>query len=144
LADGDAAVAAAWFLQDEATGFTDGILARAAAEGLAEPALWRFELANVFLVCERRGHLDGAAFTEMLALFGTIDVSWHASAADIRLLHQYGKKHGLTAYDSAYLITAVQAALPLATNDAALAAAARVEGVDVLTGLGPRAGGLYA
>ncbi|MDR0626715.1 MAG: type II toxin-antitoxin system VapC family toxin [Bifidobacteriaceae bacterium] len=129
----DASVAAAWFLQDEATAFTDSMLARAEAEGLVEPALWRFELANVFLVCERRGRVDQSALAGMLALLGAMDVRVHAAASDIRLLHEYGKKHRLTAYDAAYLVTALQSGRPLATNDAALAAAARVEAVETLT-----------
>ncbi|MDR0847738.1 MAG: type II toxin-antitoxin system VapC family toxin, partial [Propionibacteriaceae bacterium] len=62
----DASVAAAWFLQDEATQFTDSILVRASRDGLVVPALWRFELANVLLVCQRRGRLDSAATAQML------------------------------------------------------------------------------
>jgi predicted nucleic acid-binding protein len=46
-------------------------------------------------------------------------------------------RRALSAYDASYLALALQLALPLATADQRLAAAARIEGVAVL---GPLAG----
>jgi predicted nucleic acid-binding protein len=43
------------------------------------------------------------------------------------------RKHRLSIYDAAYLQLAKQESLPLATLDAALASAATVEGIEIVT-----------
>ncbi len=51
---------------------------------------------------------------------------WRRAAAPL------AERHGLTAYDAAYLELALRLALPLASTDAALVAAAREEGVGLV------------
>jgi len=45
----DASVAVAWCFKDKTTGFTEG-----AGTEVLTPAIWPFEVANAFLVTERR------------------------------------------------------------------------------------------
>jgi len=57
----------------------------------------------------------------------------HATAGDNLLrLHGLAEKHGLTAYDAAYLDTALRIGATLATLDKALARAAEKEGLLIL------------
>ena len=100
------------------------------------PALWYWEVANSALNATRRNRL---AETEVLDHLRdmrrfqiTIDEDSLPHAWETTLLLAF--RHGLTAYDAAYLELAIRRGLPLATLDGPLAAAARAEGVAVIGG----------
>jgi predicted nucleic acid-binding protein len=95
------------------------------------PSLWWFEVRNGLIVAERRGqsaeHLT-AAFLQRLSRFSvTID----SLPSDDKAM-TLARRHRLTVYDAAYLELALRERLELATLDAALADAARREGVVVI------------
>jgi predicted nucleic acid-binding protein len=87
---------------------------------------------NTLILSERRGRLmesDTATFLHGLAhLRVTVDRS--PEEADVLSLARH---RGLTIYDAAYLELARRERAPLATLDAALVAAARAEGVPLLS-----------
>lgn len=130
----DNSVALAWCFEDEQTPATDAILDRLVREGATAPQLWPLEALNGLLTAERRGRIgrdDRLRLASLLAdLPITIDAetaarTWTATA-------RLAEAHRLTAYDAAYLELALRENLPLATRDAALAAAAGAVGVGVL------------
>jgi predicted nucleic acid-binding protein len=116
----------------EATPRITSILTRMGQEEWIVPALWWFELRNALVTNERRRRLtesDTANFLRELSSDMTITVE---AVPDERAVMSLARRHRLTVYDAAYLELALRERLPLATLDAALAEAARHEGVAVL------------
>jgi predicted nucleic acid-binding protein len=111
----DASVTMASCFADESTPYTRSVLA-ALLDSYAEvPALWTFEeflrsLANLDFRADHAAHL----------------LSPNA-------LLPLSRRYGLTAYDAAYLELAKRENLPLATSDKDLIAAARPEGITLLS-----------
>lgn len=98
----------------------------------AVPALWHLEVANGLVMAERRGDLDvvdiKVALEQIVAATqGGIDTD--AKLIPVSEALGDARATGLTAYDAAYLSLALREALPLATLDQALQAAARRAGV---------------
>jgi predicted nucleic acid-binding protein len=129
----DASVTISWYLAEEAAPIGRRAFAQLGAAGAEAPILWWFDVRNALVVNERRGRLDAAATTGILA---------HLEALPIRLdVDQDGegvlalaRAHRLTVYDAAYLELALRADAPLATLDGQLARAARAAQVPLLGG----------
>ena len=119
----------AWCFEDEAVQATDAALDRLAGEEAVVPGLWQLEVANVLLVAERRGRITEAQATRFLDLLGSLPIRIDQSSGDSMAILAAGRRHGLSAYDAAYLVLAERLALPLATVDAKLRAACQHAGV---------------
>lgn len=132
----DASITIAWTLVDEHTAFANGIRDRVLAEGAVVPSVWTLEVANVLIQAERRGRKSAETVTRALALLQDLPVTVlpGSLADDLGAVASTARDHKLTSYDAAYLNLARREGLPLATLDAALAAAAKKLGVVVLTG----------
>jgi predicted nucleic acid-binding protein len=126
----DASVALAWVMNEDHPGI-DSISARIERDELIAPALWWFEVRNGLVVNERRRRLDEPLATGFLRDISRLAVTLDGSP-DEREVMALARRHRLTVYDAAYLELALREELPLATLDAALAEAARREGVLVL------------
>ena len=96
------------------------------------PSLWQLELANGFVMAERRGILTATETEQILRNFETV------LASAIQIIHDpvpvgrvvsIARSSGLTAYDATYLQLAKQEQLPIATLDRGLAQAAKSAGV---------------
>jgi predicted nucleic acid-binding protein len=99
------------------------------------PPLWRLEIANGFLVAERRGMLTPSDSAQILHAFDAgiaraIDDS--QQALPMRRVLATARQFQLTAYDAEYLDTARIQQLPLATLDRHLKKAASQSGVPVV------------
>lgn len=131
----DCSMAMAFVLRDESTDDTDAILDRLGQGSSAVvPALWRWEVANVLLMAQRRGRVTPAdAHRHMAQLRGlpiemdetACEESWSAAFA-------LAQKHSLSSYDATYLEVAIRRGIPLASLDRELRAAAKVEKVQLL------------
>src|SRR5215472_17359350 len=128
----DASIAIAWAFEEKHE-ITERTLALVGIEAMTAPALWWYELRNVLVLGERRGRIteqQTARFLRDVSRLGiTID-----TAPDESGVLSLARRHRLTVYDAAYLELALRAALPLATLDATLSAAARAEGVRLIGG----------
>ena len=96
--------------------------------------LWPLEALNSLLVAERRGRLDAprrhrlAGFLQALPVTldpNTAGQAWTATA-------YLAERHGLSAYDAAYLELALRHQLPLASLDRPLRSAASTLGLALL------------
>ena len=131
----DASMAIAWLFEDERTETAHAVLARVLAEGAVVPSLWRLEVANVLRNAERRGRCDTAYVDRSFSRLGRLPITVDGETDD----HAWGlsmalaREHSLTLYDAAYLELALRLGRPLASSDAALAAAALRSGVTVLS-----------
>jgi predicted nucleic acid-binding protein len=130
----DSSVALAWALEEDVTDAAGRLVERLCSEGAWVPGLWKLEVANVLAAGVRRGRYDttfrDATLADLAALPIQVDpeTDRHAWGATLRL----AARHRLTLYDSCYLELALRRALPLATLDADLRAAAAVENVPLL------------
>jgi predicted nucleic acid-binding protein len=130
----DTSVTMAWCFEDEATAETEAVLDRLAGEEAVVPALWRLEVANVLLVAERRGRMTEARVARFLGLLEQLPIRLDPVAAGFATVLSIGRRHGLSAYDAAYLALAERLSAPIATLDQDLLAASRRAGVASLIG----------
>lgn len=129
----DCSMAMAWCFEDEQTSQTVAVLDSVGRSGAWVPLLWRYEVANVLLMAERRGRIDAAKRHDFLDTLRDLSIRedrepegdpWHAT---VRL----AELHRLTVYDAAYLELAQRRRLPLASLDEPLRKAAGATGVRV-------------
>ncbi|MDZ7752497.1 MAG: type II toxin-antitoxin system VapC family toxin [Gammaproteobacteria bacterium] len=130
----DASVTLAWLFEDEVTPETDSVLERFELEEALVPKLWLYEVANVLVVGERRKRIMEAQSHRFMALLADLPIRvaeanrnsvWSAALP-------LAREQALSVYDAAYLELAMSEALPLATRDKGLKAAAANVGVPVL------------
>jgi predicted nucleic acid-binding protein len=128
----DASVAACWYFEDEHDGRADRVLDLLAIDTALTPLHWWFEIRNVIVVGERRRRMAEPYAASYLAELQALPIALAAlpEEGDVFAL---ARKHRLTFYDAAYLELAQREQLPLATLDDNLAAAARAEGVVLVT-----------
>ena len=126
----DASVTVAWAFAEEHE-IAERVFALAGAEAMMVPALWWYELRNVLVLGERRGRLTERETTRFLRDISRLAITMDASPDESRVL-ALARRHRLTVYDAAYLELAAREALPLATLDAELAAAAQAEQVPLI------------
>lgn len=102
---------------------------------LLVPPHWPLEMANMLLKVQRKGRLDAVGVSAVLAVARdwrvAPDAEGHACAWSETLL--LARRHGLTAYDAAYLELAIRRDTVLATNDRALIEVARSLHIPLLT-----------
>ena len=126
----DASVALAAVLPDEDSTFARSALAMAANDGLVVPALWAYEIQNGLVTAIRRDRIDEPSAMEALRAIGLL-------GAEVDCPREYGReaeialRHGLTAYDAAYLVVALKTGAHLATTDATMQRAAKAAGVSL-------------
>jgi len=130
----DTSVVVSWCLKDEKDDYSDHILDHLSTRDAVVPALAPFEIANVLLVAERRGRLTEADANRFISLFDSLPIHLDQESPNkirVRIL-EIGRKHRLSAYDSAYLELAMREGLHLATRDKTLRSAALKSGVPIL------------
>jgi predicted nucleic acid-binding protein len=132
----DASVVLTWCFPDEKARKAEEISERiASGDRVAVPAFWRHEVLNALLMGERRKRLTSdltQAFIQDLNRL-PIEVDDRATSSTVFTATQaLCRKHGLTAYDAAYLEIAMRDGFSLATVDDAMGRAAVAEGVPLL------------
>jgi len=131
----DASLAAAWFLPDEDSAAATILARRIEEKPGAAPDLFYHEMRNLLFLAFRRGRLSEDALFFQIGRLERLPLR-DCGGGDAVQIARFALKHGLTAYDAAYLALALVERLPLATLDKKLAAAARAESVSVLGPLG--------
>ena len=125
----DASVSAAWFLPDEANPRTEAALQATATHNVWVPALWLLEVGNLLLRAQRRKRITAEKRRELAAAASVLRLKVDREPVGIAALDEIAARHGLTAYDAAYLELALRRGLALATQDDALIAAMAKAGV---------------
>ena len=131
----DASMAFSWVLPSQASSAADALLTRieAGATGVVPP-FWFLEVANGLLAGQRRKLLTalerGQALERLSVLGLTLDED--SGRAAFGRISRLAEEQRLSVYDAVYLDTALQRALPLASRDKTLRAAATRRGVTVL------------
>ncbi len=130
----DASITLAWFIEGEATAHSTAVLGRLRNEGAFVPAVWPLEVANAFLVSERKGRISMADVMRAIDLLRELPIDVDAEGLSLvwGTVMPLARQQALTVYDASYLELAARSGLPLATQDARLRAAAEQAGVNVL------------
>jgi predicted nucleic acid-binding protein len=132
----DTSVTLSWCFEDEGGEYALSVLNALRSSDAVAASLWPLEVTNGLLTAERRGRIvpgDARRFM-VLVLSLPIVVDPVARRRAFEPIHAMGRKHGLTAYDAAYLELAVRLGIPLATLDHPLRQAAETEGVPLFSG----------
>ena len=131
----DASVMLTWCFPDEAARKAEEISERiASGDRPIVPAFWRHEVFNALLMGERRKRLTSEliqAFIQDLERL-PVETDQPAAANVFHTTQVLCRKHGLTAYDAAYLELAMRNGYALATIDHALERAAHAEGIEIV------------
>ncbi len=127
----DASVVCTWVLPDEASSATNALLDQMELTGATAPDLLWHEVRNVLMMSRRRNRMTFDAVTVGMVKVRNLPVYTCVLESDEPIL-TLSERHGLTAYDAAYLALALEMHLPLATLDKQLRAAATREGVPLL------------
>jgi predicted nucleic acid-binding protein len=134
----DASLTAAWFIPDPETDYALKVRSGLAANSTAVvPSIWAAEMANTFVKSVRRGTLTEEAVEYALQTLETLfssgsRISVDSSLKSVREAYAAARRYQLSAYDGFYLQLAIDEALPLATLDKGLRAAAVKAGVALL------------
>ena len=130
----DSSATLAWIYSGETTDPIRRLFEAVGDEGAVVPSLWRLEIANSLSVAVRRGRIEAnfrrAALTDLALLDIAVDdqTDVHAWGETLRLADSFQ----LTTYDAAYLELAQRRALPLATLDSEMRAAAKSLGLRLM------------
>jgi predicted nucleic acid-binding protein len=133
----DASVALAWFVDRPTAPYAEHVkelLLR--GDRAIVPALWQLEVANGFIIAERRGVLTPSDTVEALQNLEIVIAQAIENSQEFVSMRRAllaGRQFGLTAYDAVYLETALEQHSPLATLDRQLKAAASKAGVEILS-----------
>jgi predicted nucleic acid-binding protein len=129
----DISVAAAWCFVDEDDRYAGAVLHRLRSQNAVVPGVFEYELANVMLVGTRQGRISEERAYEFMSMITELPIARAEIATPADALFDTGRAYGLSSYDAAYLLVAMRARLPLATNDVALRKAARKARVALVT-----------
>jgi predicted nucleic acid-binding protein len=127
----DCSAALALFLDDEQPPLALTLLDALPDSELWIPALWRYEFTNALLMAQRRRRLTPARAEQILQQAARLPLHLDAETPEPVALFVFAARHGLTAYDAAYLELARRRQLALATLDTQLIKAARDAGIAI-------------
>jgi len=123
----DNSVIMSWCFEEEGDIFAVAVLESLEFAEAFVPAIWPLQVGNVLLVAERKKRLSQAAVVRFLALLGGLPIIVEQETPErmLKEILSLAREHGLSTYDASYLDLAMRLDLPLATQDASLAKAAK-------------------
>jgi predicted nucleic acid-binding protein len=130
----DASTIVAAISPDERADDARQLLGVVFAGSASTPALMLYECANTLQVKYRRGIFDRATRDELLDIVASFPLLIVGPDHDRmnRMIVPLAERYGISVYDASYLDLALQQAVPLATRDRRLRAAAEAERVALL------------
>ncbi len=103
-----------------------------AGETAVVPTLFQWEIDNLLLTALNRRRIDRAGIVAQLGRLAELPIEESSLRRGSHAIIELAFAHSLSAYDASYLDLALTAAVPLATRDRRLAAAARAHGVGLV------------
>ncbi|AYH42721.1 type II toxin-antitoxin system VapC family toxin [Azoarcus sp. DN11] len=130
----DNSVVTGWFLEDQATPYTEAISALLEDDRAIVPALWQLEFANVLRTACRKQRLVAAHAQQIIEQICSLPIEIDTGTPGPSELLALALRYNLSSYDAAYLELALRLQLPIATKDEPMRAAASISGVGVVGG----------
>jgi predicted nucleic acid-binding protein len=130
----DASATAPFFLADEASDRIAAVSDAVRDGNCVVPAIWRWEVANMLWKAIRTGRLKHAELDGVLRDIENFSVTVDLDSVEFALRQTLAlaNRHGLTAYDAAYLELAQRKGAELASHDTDLRRAALAENIAIL------------
>jgi predicted nucleic acid-binding protein len=126
----DASVTASWAFPEQ-NRRANAALARVRTEDAFVPSLWWFEVRNILVVNERRKRITESGTQSFLRELARLRIRTDREPEE-RAVLRLARAHRLSVYDASYLELALREAIPVATLDDQLAAAAITEGTELI------------
>ena len=129
----DNSVVMAWCFEDQTNKYTEAVLERLMASEALAPGIWPLEVGNVLLIAERKKILNKSDVVRFLSLVRSLPIIVEQESSGRMLMEivALAREHRLSTYDASYLDLAMRRGLPLATQDKALARAAKKCGLSL-------------
>ncbi len=118
-----------WFLENQATPYSDAIIERLRDDRAAVPALWELEFTNLLRTACLRQRMTAQAAQRVIAQIVSLPIDVDRQPVPASEILGLALRFGLSSYDAAYLELALRLQLPVATGDGPLRAAALAAGV---------------
>jgi predicted nucleic acid-binding protein len=132
----DCSVVLAWLHNEGPEEYVRGILEMIKKGAIVYvPPIWLYELTNGLVMATRRQQISHEKLQEFLDELSSYPIRFHApdnwndAFDDVHDAVASALANKLTAYDNAYLLTALQLRLPLASLDRELRHAAKAAGI---------------
>lgn len=128
----DNSVVCGWFLENQATAYSDAVIDRLRDDRAAVPALWELEFTNVLRTACLRQRMTAEAAQRVIAQIVSLPIDVDRQPVPASEILGLALRFGLSSYDAAYLELALRLQLPMATGDGPLRAAALASGVGLV------------
>ena len=125
----DNSVVSGWYLENQATPYTEAIAERLREDRAVVPALWELELTNVMRTACLRQRMTAEKAQQVLARLAKLPIVVDRAGVSPHELLALALRFGLSSYDATYLELALRLQVPVATVDVALKGAAMASGV---------------
>jgi len=125
----DNSVVSGWFLENQATPFSEAIAHRLRDDGALVAELWGLEFTNVLRTACLRGRMTAQHAQAVVAQIGRLPIEVDREPVPRSELLALALRFGLSSYGAIYLALALRRQLPIATQDEALCDAALAAGV---------------
>ena len=125
----DNSVVSGWFLEDQATPYTETIARRMEDDRAIVPPLWQLEFATVLRTVCRNQRLVAAQAHAIIDQICDLPIEIDTVTPGPAEILTLALRHNLSSYDAAYLELALRLQIPVATKDGPLRDAARASGV---------------
>jgi predicted nucleic acid-binding protein len=125
----DNSIVCGWFLENQATPYSDAIIERLRDDRAAVPALWELEFTNVLRTACLRQRMTAQAAQRVIAQIVSLPIDVDRQPVPASEILGLALRFGLSSYDAAYLELALRLQLPVAAGDGPLRAAALASGV---------------
>ncbi|HMO47827.1 MAG TPA: type II toxin-antitoxin system VapC family toxin [Rubrivivax sp.] len=128
----DNSVCCGWFLDNQASPYTEAIARRLEEDQAVVPPLWELELTNVLRTGCLKGLFDAQAAQQVLARILSLPIQPDRRPARAGEVLALALRFGLSSCDAVYLELALRLQLPIATTDGPLREAALASGVGLV------------
>ena len=125
----DNSIVCGWFLENQATPYSDAIIERLRDDRAAVPALWELDFTNVLRTACLRQRMTAQAAQRVIAQMVSLPIDVDRQPVPASEILGLALRFGLSSYDAAYLELALRLQLPVATGDGPLRAAALAAGL---------------
>lgn len=129
----DNSVVTAWYFENQATAYSDGVLKLMGGDVAHVPALWPLEFSNVLRKAIVGRNITEARAREIIEQNDRWTILVDTATPKAGDILSLSLAYGLSSYDAAYLELAIRLHLPIAAKDGALCAAATTAGIGVFT-----------